>query len=185
MDQPKDQQQAAQLDAQGAAPVQPAQPPVQPVAQPVAPVEPPKVEPKVEPKQTAQDDDLRSRLASLEAQIAKSQAQAVMARAGIQHNDPEIEDLILSRFKASGQADFGVWFESIKANPPAVLKPFITPATPAQPGSRIVSAVNPGAQSGQGTAGEYTPEQIRELGRNPAEWAKHKDAILAQLARKR
>ena len=26
----------------------------------------------------------------------------------------------------------------------------------------------------------YTPEQIKELGKNPAEWAKHKDAIIAQ-----
>jgi hypothetical protein len=135
----------------------------------------------VKPEPVKGDADVASRLSNLEAQLLLSRAQVVLSRANIA--DPEIEGLFIDRFKASGQQDFATWFEGVKAAPPSVLKPFLTPATPAQPGSRIVSAVNPGAQSGQGTASEYTPEQIRELGKNPVEWAKHKDAVLAQLQR--
>lgn len=174
---------------QPVAPVAPVAPIVQPAQQAPAPVAPvaPVVKPEpVKPEPVKGDADLSARLSALEAQLLLSRAQAVLARANINGaGDPEIEGLFIERFKASGQQDFATWFEGVKASPPSVLKPFITPATQAQPGSRIVSAVNAGAQSGQGTASDYTPEQIRELGKNPAEWAKHKDAILAQIFRKR
>ena len=172
---------------QPVAPVAPVAPIVQPAAQPPAQPPAPVVKPEpVKPEPVKGDADLSARISNLEAQLLLSRAQAVLARANVAGaGDAEIEALFIDRFKASGQQDFSTWFEGIKANPPAVLKPFLTPATQAQPGSRIVSAVNPGAQSGQGTAAEYTPEQIRELGKNPVEWAKHKDAVLAQLRRGR
>lgn len=192
-----DPQQAAQnapapvqgADASGVQPapiVQPVAPvaPVAPIVQPAPQAPAPVVKPEpVKPEPVKGDADVASRLSNLEAQLLLSRAQVVLSRANIA--DPEIEALFINYFKASGQQDFAAWFEGVKAAPSPVLKPFLTPATQAQPGSRIVSAINPGAQSGQGTASDYTPEQIRELGKNPAEWAKHKDAILAQIIRKR
>ena len=166
---------------QPVAPVAPVAPIVQPAAQPPAPVVKPE---PVKPEPVKGDADLSTRLSNLEAQLLLSRAQAVLARANIAGaGDAEIEALFIDRFKASGQQDFSTWFEAVKAAPPSVLKPFLTPATQAQPGSRIVSAVNPGAQSGQGTASEYTPEQIRSM--TPEQFKANEAALLAQLKAKR
>jgi len=103
-----------------------------------------------------------------------------MLRSGVAGlDDPDVEGLFLEKFKASGEANFSAWFAKVKATPPAVLKPFLTPAAPAPgaapvPGTQpapVRSAINPGAQTQTGTAYEYTADQIRELAKNPAEWA--------------
>ena len=160
---------------QPVAPVAPVAPIVQPAAQPPAPV--------VKPEPVKGDADLSTRLSNLEAQLLLSRAQAVLARANVAGaGDAEIEALFIDRFKASGQQDFSTWFEAVKAAPPSVLKPFLTPATQAQPGSRNFAAIT-GAQGGQGTASEYTPEQIRSM--TPEQFKANEAALLAQLKAKR
>ena len=113
-----------------------------------------------------------------------------MLRSGVAGlDDPDVEGLFLEKFKASGEANFSAWFAKVKATPPAVLKPFLTPAAPAPgaapvPGTQpapVRSAINPGAQAPTGSAAVYTPEQIKAILADPEQAKVHGAAIRAQL----
>lgn len=130
------------------------------------------------------------RFAKLQDQLIAVSARAVFAEHKGEIPDLEDADLradILAKFKSSGSDDFGEWFTAQRAAGKGlfrfmVAKPSADPKAPKpapapKPG---VGTVNPGAATTPIPGAAYTPEQIRELGKNPAEWAKHKDAIIAQ-----
>lgn len=105
---------------------------------------------------------------------------------------PDLEDLdlradILAKFKASGSEDFGAWFTEQRAAGKGlfrfmVAKPPTDPKAPkpAPTPKPTTPTGNPGAAPTPTPGAAYTPEQIKALSKNPAEWAKHKDAIVAQ-----
>jgi len=136
------------------------------------------------------------RFAKLQDQLIAVSARAVFAEHKSEIPDLEDADLradILAKFKASGADDFGDWFTAQRAAGKGVFR-FMVAKAPADPKAPKpapapkpgASLVNPGGSTTPPIiAGDYTPEQIRELGKNPVEWAKHKDAILAQIRRPR
>lgn len=134
------------------------------------------------------------RLAKLQDQLIAVSARAVFAEHKSEIPDLEDADLradILAKFKASGSEDFGDWFTAQRAAGKGlfrfmVAKPAPDPKAPKpapapKPG---VSLINPGAAPAPVLGAEYTPEQIREIGKNPAEFAKHRAAIMAQINRR-
>ncbi len=168
------------------APAPPAAP--APQAPPVAPAPAPQAPPPAPAPHAPAPPQGEPTIAALQAQIVRLEAQGVMLRSGVAGlDDPDVEGLFLEKFKASGEQSFSGWFAKVKAAPPAVLKPFLTPAAPAPgaaPGTQpapVRSAINPGAQTQTGTAAVYTPEQIKAILSDPEQAKVHGAAIRAQL----
>jgi len=166
-------------------------PPAPPAPAPTPPVPAPAPAPGAPVPAPTGDD----RLTKLQDQLIAVSARAVFAEHKSEIpdlEDPELRADILAKFKAAGADDFGDWFTAQRAAGKGVFR-FMVAKAPADPKApKPAPAPKPGASlvnpGGVPTppiiAGEYTPEQIRELGKNPVEWAKHKDAIAAQLAAK-